>query len=164
MILLLNYSRCPVKGQKQTRTPRGRPTQRAPARWRHGSCHRLDHGCRGQSKHDNQSGSTSVPSPARLQQHKASPLGTGSHGDVVVLSPGNRASQASLWAGLDQGLRGSLCPWYKSATTASRPRPRRVPRPHRPAGPGGARPRLCAEPGSGGTAPHGSCPAAGPRQ
>lgn len=28
----------------------------------------------------------------------ASPLGTGHHGNMVVLSPGNRAPQASLWA------------------------------------------------------------------
>ena len=71
-----------------------------PARWRRGSCHCPDRGCRGQSS----------PSPAL----PAGPLGAGVHGPVAEPSPGCRAARASLWAGLDQGLRGSLCPWYKS--------------------------------------------------
>lgn len=94
----------------------------------------------------------------------AGPLGTSRHGDVVAMSPGSQPSWASLWAGLGQGLRGSLCPWYKSATMASQPRLRRALQLRRPAGPGRALPRRCAGPGSGGTAPRGSCPAAGPRQ
>lgn len=72
MILLLDYNQCPLKGQKQSWTPRGRPTQHTPARWRRGSCHRLDHGCWAQSKHDNQRGQHVIaftsPTPAAQNQ------------------------------------------------------------------------------------------------
>lgn len=61
----------------------------------------------GHRLHQPVSSSTKPVLPAGL-------LGTSRHSDVVMPSPGSRASRASLWAGLDQGLRGSLCPWYKS--------------------------------------------------
>lgn len=120
MILLLDYNGCPLKGQKQSGTPRGRPTQHSPARWSvapgtvtgwtTAAGHSQSMIIKGAACHCLQQPNSSSTKPVL----PASPLGTSRHGDVVVPSPGNRASQASLWAGLDQGLRGSLCPWYKS--------------------------------------------------
>lgn len=133
-----------------------------PARWRCASQHRLDRGCWGQSERQHVIAFTS-PSPAAQPVLPAGPLGTGRHSDVVAPSPGSRPSWASLWAGLGQGLRGSLCPWYKSATMASQPLIQQVPRLRRPAKPGRALPQLGAEHGSGGRVPRGSCRAAGPR-